>query len=81
MFIDTEVARRQALQRSAMFACEDSPQNIAVLRSGENFMEHVDYKHFVPPGLVVSLETLLEKMNRRTCYAGTPKQAQRRYST
>jgi len=53
MFIDTECPPRQELQRSEMLFTMIRFSNIPLLRSSEDSMESVVYKHYVPPGLVV----------------------------
>ena len=35
--------------------------NMPLLRSSENFMEPVDYKHFVPPGLADMVRKFAQK--------------------
>ena len=51
MFIDTRMIPRLALQRSAMFATKNNQLDyVSLLRSEENLVELVFYKHFIPTG-------------------------------
>jgi hypothetical protein len=53
MVIDTECPPRQELRRSETLLTRIGVSNIPLLRSYEDSKESADYKHYVPPGLVV----------------------------